>query len=356
MANIKDGPAYDPFPRSGLVKQYEPLIRDTVAKFCKRYPRVNRDDALAEAVLLAHKAADKFDPSRGIKFGTPLILYLRALPKMFEEETGWSHSDPTLEIGKPDPSPAAIYPAGANGTRLLFDLWEFDGDDRKGAVLGIRLNDRSEDYARAVSARISEALKALGYINDDVALGRMRAAIDHMERREREAQQEAEDRARGDYSPTFLPVRPVAFNLQPYKARTPRQHARLANIRNSENEHDPRGAWEESWRLSLGGILYQKASRGQLKAHMSGAQVESMRWEVDRAIAFLRPSLKKNEAAVMGGLVAELNNHAFPITQLAADLGVQERGVYKIRERLMRRISERLSAAGEGKNEAKNNF
>lgn len=354
MANIKDGLPYDPFPKTGLIKQYEPLIRDTVAKFCKRYPQVNREHALAEAVRLAQKAADNFDPSRGTKFGTPLILYLRALPKMFEEETGWSHSDPSLEIGKAEPSPAAIYPAGANGTRLLFDLWEFAGDDRKGAVLGIRLNDRSEGYARGVAARFSEALKALAAhsINDDVVLGRMRAAIDHMERREREAQQEEEDRARGVHSPAFLDVRPLAISMQRYKARTPRQNPRWANIRNSENEHDPRGAWEEGWRLSLGGILHQKASRGQLKARMSGAQVELMREGVDRAIALLRPSLKKNEAVVMDGLVTELDNHPFPVTQLAAACGMQERGIYKIRERLMRRIGERLTAIEE-KNENK---
>ena len=347
MGNIKDDPAYDPFPKSGPIKDYEPLIRDKVTNFCKQYPRANREHVLSEAVLLANKALQRFDPERGYKFGTLLILYLRGLPKMFEEELGWSHGDPSLELEQQEPSPTAIFPAGANGARLVFDLWEFIEDTRKGAVLGIRLNDRSEDYAKSVQARISEALKQLAAydIKDDIALGRMRAAIDHLERRQREADQEAEDRARGDHSPTFLEVRPTALNLQIYTAKTPRQNAHWANIRNREGEYDRRGSWEDSWRLSLGGILYPKSSKGRVHRHVSGRWIENRRWDVDRAIAFLRPSLSKNEAAVMGGIEAELENSVFPVEQISAQLGIQERGTYKIRERLIKRINQRLAAA-----------
>jgi hypothetical protein len=134
MGNIKDDPAYDPFPKSGLIKDYEPLIRDKVAQFCKRYPRANRDHVFSEAVLLAHKALQRFDLDRGYKFGTLLILYLRGLPKMFEEETGWGHGDPSLELEQQELSPTAIFPAGANCTRLTVDLWDFIEDGRKGAV------------------------------------------------------------------------------------------------------------------------------------------------------------------------------------------------------------------------------
>jgi len=42
--NIKAESAYDPFPRSGLVKQFEPFIRKEVGKFCKRYPKLRRDN------------------------------------------------------------------------------------------------------------------------------------------------------------------------------------------------------------------------------------------------------------------------------------------------------------------------
>ena len=42
--------------KSGLIKDYEPLIRDKVTNFCKQYPRANREHVLSEAVLLASKA------------------------------------------------------------------------------------------------------------------------------------------------------------------------------------------------------------------------------------------------------------------------------------------------------------
>jgi hypothetical protein len=46
----------------------------------------------------------------------------------------------------------------------------------------------------------------------------------------------------------------------------------------------------------------------------------------------------------MDGIVSELNNSVFPVEQVAAQIGMQERGVYKIRERLMKRLSERVKA------------
>ena len=36
VGNIRAEEAYDPFPKTGLVKQYEPFIRDYVRKFRKR--------------------------------------------------------------------------------------------------------------------------------------------------------------------------------------------------------------------------------------------------------------------------------------------------------------------------------
>ena len=33
--NIKNNPLYDPFPKAGLVKQYEPYIRKVVGQFAK---------------------------------------------------------------------------------------------------------------------------------------------------------------------------------------------------------------------------------------------------------------------------------------------------------------------------------
>ena len=83
-----------------------------------------------------------------------------------------------------------------------------------------------------------------------------------------------------------------------------------------------------------------KANKGLLSVGANLDWIEEKRWDVDRAIAFLRPTLSKNEAAVMDGIVAELDNCEFPVEQIMAELHMQERGTYKIRERLIKRISD----------------
>jgi hypothetical protein len=40
--NIKAEAAYDPFPKTGLVKQFGPYIRKVVGEFANAYPRVRR--------------------------------------------------------------------------------------------------------------------------------------------------------------------------------------------------------------------------------------------------------------------------------------------------------------------------
>ena len=62
--NIKNDPAYNPFPKSGLVKQYEPYIRGVVGEFTKRYPQVHR------AIELAFAAEKTFKPEFGFKLAT----------------------------------------------------------------------------------------------------------------------------------------------------------------------------------------------------------------------------------------------------------------------------------------------
>jgi hypothetical protein len=82
MSNIKVDPAYDPFPKSGLVKQYEPFIRAEVSKFCGQFPWVRYDDVLIEAVKLADQAAKRFNPDLGNDFSTLLRHYLKKLYAM----------------------------------------------------------------------------------------------------------------------------------------------------------------------------------------------------------------------------------------------------------------------------------
>jgi len=190
MANIKADPAYDPFPKSGLVKQYEEFIRAEAGKFCKEFPWVSYDNALIEAVRLADQAAKRFDPALGYDFSTLLRHYLKKLYAMQEEEKGWSHAAPTDWHKDQEASPTPVFPTGANGTRIAFDRWKFfydkdKGDKRKGVVIALRLRNNTKDHSMGFIDRVSAALTVLRDDDAPGADGRLRAAIDHLDRVQR---------------------------------------------------------------------------------------------------------------------------------------------------------------------------
>ena len=85
--NIKAETAYDPFPKSGLVKQYEPFIRKHVGEFCKRYPGLQRDGVLLEAIRIACNTEKRFKPELGHDFSTPLRHALKGLNRYAKKET-----------------------------------------------------------------------------------------------------------------------------------------------------------------------------------------------------------------------------------------------------------------------------
>jgi hypothetical protein len=61
--NIKNDPLYDPFPKAGLVRQYELYIRKVVRQFAKAYPHILLQDLLFRAVELASAAEKTFKQS-----------------------------------------------------------------------------------------------------------------------------------------------------------------------------------------------------------------------------------------------------------------------------------------------------
>lgn len=138
--NIKNDPAHNPFPKSGLVKQYEPYIRGVVGEFAKRYPQVRREDFLHRAIELAFAAEKTFKPEFGFKFPTYLggfyrdgrLKELHRLHDQLEREQGVeiyrTKQDLAHEQAEEDGEPidAVNFAGGGNGVRLLFDLqwWE----------------------------------------------------------------------------------------------------------------------------------------------------------------------------------------------------------------------------------------
>jgi hypothetical protein len=135
MTNIKDDPAYDSFPKSGPVKQYEQFIRDYVRDFCRRYPHLNPQDVLFRAVELAIAAERTFKPELGFSFATHVGHRLKELHRLHEKqeraegvpiyrtEEDLAHEKAEEEGEPTDP---VNFAGGGNGVRLLFDLqwWE----------------------------------------------------------------------------------------------------------------------------------------------------------------------------------------------------------------------------------------
>jgi hypothetical protein len=212
LSNIKAEDAYDPFPKTGLVKQYEPFIRKQVGEFCERYPRVSRDDALIEAVKIAVEFEPKFNPELGYDFSTPLRWHLKGLKRILvDDEQDYNKrlihandgevSDELAKRVEDADAAMAEYERraaeetlealpvtggnGGNGTRFRFDL--------NSVVVGCQIYSKVPavkfakrfDYARDVIDGLSADLRTLiGFGSGRPTLsGRMRAVVAHADRR-----------------------------------------------------------------------------------------------------------------------------------------------------------------------------
>jgi len=238
MGNIKDDPAYDPFPKTGLVKQFEPYIRKVVGEFAKAYPRVRHQDFLFRAVELALAAEKTFRPELG-SFATYLgdfshdgrLKELHRLHDKLEKEDGIEIYRTAEDLAhekaeeEGEPTDPVNFAGGGNGVRLLFDLqwWEALLSDivrhidpgpmfrktvaplewpttklRHRLKLGLQLHQT--DDAPAVHERISRDLPHVvrQQPRNQTLMGWIRAVIDHLIRRQREATNEAEKRLTGD--------------------------------------------------------------------------------------------------------------------------------------------------------------
>ncbi len=245
MGNIKGDPAYDPFPKSGLVKQYEPFIRNYVHDFCKRYPGLNRQRVLFRAVEIALAAEKAFKPALGHSFATYAGHRLKELHRLHDEdETANSspihYADGELERDRAEERGDEVeldFSGGNNGARLTFDhqwyLFTLLSDvvnwineqptlkSRHRVAAGVQL--RGSDNAPAVHQRISADLPEVIRQQPVGATlrGWIRALFDHLICRQREADDEAQKRLAGDYSPTFLEAVRNAVDIRFPGARRP---------------------------------------------------------------------------------------------------------------------------------------
>jgi hypothetical protein len=275
--NIKAEQIYDPFPKSGLVKQYQPFILRGVTKFCRQYPGLSRQEVLFRAVELSLAAEKAFKPELGYDFSTLLRHRLKELHRLHDEEERGNSSPVHYAKGELEQDRAEErgeeveldFSGGGNATRLTFDLqWclatvfqtfideseirtykrlvagvieectnysrphaipilEFAAGEtprpwaRHRLAAGVQLG--GNDNAAATHARISANLPELLRQQPvgEILKGWAKAFIDHLIRRQREADDEAEKRLAGDYSPTFLEADRNAVDLRFPGARRP---------------------------------------------------------------------------------------------------------------------------------------
>jgi hypothetical protein len=338
--NIKSEPAYDPFPKSGLVKQYEPFIRNEVAEFCKKYTRLRRDHVLMEAVKLALDAAKKFKPELGYDFSTLLRHYLKGLHRFAEQDATLQSISLSETLSDADAeslrleeeqeaaeakTPEGAFPPGANGARVTFDYQSMEpnsAEKRRRTVMRVQLGSVDADRVRRVWDRASSDVRFLsGHVSDTSKRNAwLRAILDHHERSQDEREQEA----------VFLEARSRTggVDVRHYKGRKP---PRLESDRVPIVSLDDAYTHDDEW---VGKISDSIAS---------GVTREPPDRQLTDALAAERSFMSKHQAATadwMLGLLAQTDERS--LVQFADDQGVSKGYASKLRDQVALRIKKRL--------------
>jgi hypothetical protein len=185
------------------VAEHKQWIRAEVAKRCRTLRR-RYDTLLVEAIQIACRAEEHFDPTRGAAFTTVLFDKFRDLGR----RTRWTQeADTKPERPLVDPKPARI-DIEQDGIKVSgwlhapSDLWRDAEDGRR---LKKRLIDEIEPEIRSVIAR--------GQRNSGPLKGYVRGLIVLRVRMERERLQEARNQAHGDFGTVIFDPRPPHIDL-----------------------------------------------------------------------------------------------------------------------------------------------
>jgi len=338
--NIKAEAAYDPFPKSGLVKQYGPFIRKHVRKFCEGYPELQYETVLCWAADLAVAAETKFKPKLGNDFSTFLRPHLKRLHRLAEREQqrlpgvyetpAEKKRRDAEEIGERPKKPSF---AGGNGARVTIDhQWLASGGHHR-LVIGVQLNSNEAAHARGVTERASPDIKTVLEFpaDDSVIRGRMRAVIDHQERRQREADQEVENQRAGSHAPVFLPTKDMGADVRTYKGRKPPKHY---------PDHMPMMRLDDAYSHSdeWKGTLHDTIAAGR-----TVSDAEQQDRLIRDAVTAERPFLSKNELPVLDWIEAQLQGtDKRLLVQVARDLGITKGAASKIKNRLIKKLQARI--------------
>jgi hypothetical protein len=335
--NIKAEPAYDPFPKSGPVKDYEPFIRKKAGEWHKKYRWLRYDEILFELVQIAVKVEPKFKPELGYQFSTFLEPYFQRIHRLAEREARLRHINVELldggfqkaqeaEDAKEAKTPEGMFYPGPNGPRFILDFQWMENGKRKRAVARLRVaNEQIIDRA-SPDARILAGMRG----DLDVRRAYIRAAFDHQERRQAEINQEAENQKCGDYNPVFLEARSITGGVD-IKERKGREPPRLLPDHLPVVSLGDAYSHDDEWVGSLADTI------------AAGATPDSPELAVIEAIKAERPFLTPTQEAIadwMLGLFSGTEERSQG--QLADDVGKTEGYVSKQRKQVEEKVKKRL--------------
>jgi hypothetical protein len=327
LANVKPARAYDPFPREGLVKAFEPFIRKEVEEYCKQYRHVPGTDMLIEAVRLATLAEARFKPALGNSFSTFVHYRLKELHRFAENHSG-GQSVPyetaaarALREAAEAGGPIEPMQLGGGSTPMLFDWqWMRSLLKRQRIVFGFRGHGGMNVH------RLADRLQELRGIPwgrpPDAAV--FAAAADHLFRRQREEDDETEKRKLGDHSPTFLEAEPVTSLQFP----TPRQPPLLMPERVAHVSLDTGGAGldEDGNRISLHEMLAAPSPA-------LAPEIDPLK-QINTGRAFM--SRVENIAADVA--VEAIRGKPYSLSSLADRLGMTKSGASKVWDRIIDKV------------------
>ena len=324
--NIKPEHRFDPFPKDGLTKQFEPFIRKEVEKYCQSYQHVPRPDMLGEAVRLSVAAEAKFKPALGISFATFVAYRLRELQRFAERYDGSQrfrvYEDPKVKAARlaeergEDPRPVTF--KGGNGPRLRFD-WQ--SVNRCRAVFGMQA--RAAMDAIGLANRLQEIRELIPKRTDTRGAGYFRALADHFYRRQLESDSEAEKRAAGDHSPTLLEAEAVT-DVQLVGAKKPPRF---------DPEYAPVLRMEDAVGLDDDGnaLTWQEVIAAEQKPDISGPRRI-------KAIEEARSQMTESETIAADLVIKAVRGRPFQLATLASKLKMTKSGASKVLHRMLAKV------------------
>ena len=178
--NIARAAEIDPWPRYELVAKYKPFILNRIKPFLENNRHLNRNEVITDAIRITWEASQKFKQELGYDFSTYLrhLLPNRLYDLYGIEKSNKDEEEPDILKTKP-----LQFLGGGNGARLVLDTGVLS--------VGVRVTGNDLDYLLGTLERLRDNTAVIPRDHEN-AQPYLRAIVDHTERREREAQAEAE--------------------------------------------------------------------------------------------------------------------------------------------------------------------